>query len=92
MIIFFDTSPPELTISEPPDQSDYYGDENQVKIMGLTEEGARVTVNGRLVVMNQDGSFEFTFSLSEGTNPIKIVATDQAGNQAEKEITINYSP
>jgi hypothetical protein len=92
IIIFYDTTPPKLTISEPADQSDYYGDENQIKILGLTEEEATVTVNGRLAVVNQDGSFELPFSLAEGENQIKIRATDQAGNQTEKEITVSYSP
>ena len=92
IVIFYDTTPPKLTISEPSDQSDYYGDENQIKILGLTEEEAAVTVNGRLAVVNQDGSFELPFSLSEGENQIKIVAIDQAGNQTEKELKVNYSP
>jgi hypothetical protein len=92
MIIYYDLSAPKLTISEPPDGSDYYGEENQIKIAGITEEGAAVTINGRLIVINQDGSFETTLNLKEGGNPIKIVATDQAGNQTEKEISVNYSP
>ena len=92
IVIYYDLSPPKLAISEPPDQADFYGDENQIKLSGLTEEEAAIMVNGRLVVVNQDGSFETNLILEDGENVVKIAATDQAGNQTEKQISVNYSP
>jgi len=91
IIIFYDTTPPELTISEPADQSSFSGRQNQIKIIGKTEEDSTVTVNDHFIILKSEGNFEFVFTLSDGENLIKIVATDQAGNKTEKELTVNYS-
>ncbi len=91
MIIYYETTPPELTISEPADGSSFYGDEDAVKILGSTKEGAKVTVNEHLVVVGHDGEFEFLFPLTDGENIIKVTAVDQAGNKTEKKLTVTYS-
>ncbi len=92
IIIFYDTEPPKLIISEPEDGASLIGEESPVKILGITEEEARAAINEHLVIVSQEGDFEFSLPLSEGENLIKVVATDQAGNQTEKELTVNYSP
>lgn len=91
IVIFYDITPPELTISEPADRSYFSGMENQIKIVGKTEEDITVTVNDRFVIVGSEGNFEFVFTLSDGENLIRIVATDQAGNKTEKELTVSYS-
>lgn len=41
-----------------------------------------VTVNGKAVTVNADGSFSAAVTLTEGENVITVVATDSAGKTA----------
>lgn len=66
--------------------------ESSFKITGATDMGNAVTINDRLAMTGLDGVFSLSLSLSNGENKLKIVATDAAGNQTTKEITIKYSP
>ncbi|GAI81896.1 unnamed protein product [marine sediment metagenome] len=88
LIIYFDQTPPELTINEPADNSTFYAEEKVIKIQGETEEDVTITINDRFVIVGAGGKFSSSFTLSEGENKIKIVATDKANNQTEKEITV----
>ena len=46
-----------------------------VAILGKTEKGATVTVNGEFIAVNQDGEFSYQLVLTEGRNEIEIVAS-----------------
>jgi bacillopeptidase F len=92
IIIEYDTSEPELEISQPEDGQTISGVENQITIEGKTEEGAKLTINGRLVIVGPEGEFSYEHSLDEGENVFTIVAQDKAGNQTEKEVKVTYSP
>ena len=66
------------------------GDESVVRgdtvlLRGLTSADAIVSVNGVIVEVQADGSFELTLVLAEGPNEVEIVASDLSGN------SINYS-
>ena len=92
IIISYDEAPPELKISEPIDNAEFFGEENKITVKGKTEEKATVTVNERVVIVDSEGNFEYSLTLSEGENQILIVATDKAGNKTEKEIGLTYNP
>lgn len=84
------SSSPKLEIAAPKD-----GDtvkDPQIIISGKTDIDVTVTANDRLLIAKNDGSFAGALFLSNGDNKIKIVATDRAGNQTTKEITVKYSP
>jgi len=83
--VFLDTAPPVLNISEPMDGSDTTS--LQINVVGITEAGARLTVNGELVG-DTDGSFSVPVNLNMGKNTIIIVARDQAGNSAKVTLTV----
>ena len=91
LVIIYDETPPDLIIKEPVKGASFFTPEKQIEIKGETEPEATVTVNGRFVIVDSEGKFNYPLTLSEGENRIKITATDQAGNQTEEEITINYS-
>ncbi len=57
-------------------------------IAGKTDPGNSVTVNDRLAIVKNDGSFTFTPELANGENKFKVTASDPAGNSASKELTI----
>ncbi len=92
LIVLFKKTPPALEVSDPQDGQSFKGDNNKAKINGLTEVGANVTVNGRLVLVRSDGTFSYDFPLGSGDNPLKIISTDVAGNQTTVERKINYQP
>ncbi len=92
LLVIYKKTPPSLEVSEPSDGQGYNGENKKAKISGITEAGATVTVNGRLVMVKSDGSFIYDFPLSNGDNPLKIVATDIAGNQTTVERKVIFSP
>jgi outer membrane lipopolysaccharide assembly protein LptE/RlpB len=48
-------------------------------------------VNGFWAVVDDNNNFSYTLPLQSGDNQIKIVAIDQAGNKAEKDLKVNFS-
>ena len=92
-VIAFDNIPPEIEITSPQDGMQYYGSkQRQVVIEGKTEEEASVNINGRIVVVENDGTFAFTTTLSEGENQFTIIVEDKAGNTTETALQLNFSP
>lgn len=83
-------SKPELVVTSPDDGARVVGEGNTVAVKGKTASENTVTVNDRLAVVSNDGSFHYTYPLSEGENTIHIVATDPAGNQESKDLRIRY--
>jgi hypothetical protein len=91
--VIYDSDPPELIISSPEDGKSLYGSgQRQLTIDGSTDEGVRIYINERIVVVDDRGNFSYLTSLSEGENNFTIIAKDEAGNQAEQSLAVNYSP
>jgi hypothetical protein len=81
-----DTEPPSLDVEAPGGVQTA----SPAWITGRTEPGAAVTVNGQVVGVRPDGSFEAAVPLSNGTNTVKVVARDASGNEARVDATITY--
>ena len=81
---------PLMEVTAPEDGREVVGDDSRLMIDGKTEDATTVTINGRFVVINSDGSFSYVMNLSEGETVLKIVATDIAGNKTETERVVNY--
>lgn len=88
----FMKNPPKIDLSDPPDGEKISGENKTVKVSGKTESVVNLTINDRVVVLNNDGSFSFLFPLVEGENKIKVTGSDIAGNKTTVERTITYSP
>lgn len=88
--ITLDNKPPEITITEPTDQS-VEGQTNAFRIEGITNENASVTANGQSAQTLYDGTFSILVNLNDGGNSFKIEATDQAGNKTTRDLYINFS-
>lgn len=93
-LVSFDNKPIELTVSTPKDGSEYFGKINQViDIKGEVDKlGSQVLINNSFVQVDRSGAFIHRFMLSGGENMIKIVASDKAGNTAEKTLRLIYTP
>ena len=67
------------------------GEKKAVIVTGKVKEDSTVTINGRFVVVQNDGSFSYDFPLNDGDTILKITATDEAGNQTSVERKVTYS-
>jgi hypothetical protein len=93
LTVTFDNQPPDLEILKPEDGSEFFGSrQRQITIEGKTEEGATLTINDRVVVVDENGDFVFTKSLSEGDNSFLIKSKDKSENITEKTINLRFSP
>ena len=91
--ITFDNKSPDLIISSPTDGSGYFGsNQRQITIQGTTEAGCQITINDRIVLVDDNGNFQYTTTLNDGANPFAIKSTDQAGNTTQKDIALNFTP
>lgn len=91
VVINFDGQPPTLEITEPQDGQEI-SQESEIGIRGQTEEGVKVFLNGRMLIVSPEGTFNYPYNLQEGSNTLSFVARDEAGNQTEKSITVNFLP
>lgn len=78
---------PEINIESPQDNQTVTSKKLTVK--GTTNSQNKLTVNGRWVVISNTGVFETIINLNIGENKILFVATDRAGGETQKEITVN---
>lgn len=90
--ILYDLQPPVLVIDKPEVGEIFYGSQESIEVAGLTELGAKVTINERVAIVDSEGKFFQKINLSEGENNLNIVAIDEAENKTEKTITVSYSP
>ena len=83
-------NPPNLTISNPQDGQGFSKNSSpSVSIEGSTDAGDNVTVNGSWAIVDDQGKFNYLYTLKDGDNDIKVISTDNAGNQTTKEIHIH---
>jgi len=75
-----------LEITEPKANTTY--NSPSIKVSGKTNANAEVYVNDIQTKADGVGNFSVNYNLDEGENLLTIVANDQAGNYAEKEITV----
>lgn len=90
--VIFKKNLPTLSVDSPTDNQSFGKDDKTASVKGKTDIGVKVTVNDFWAITDNDGNFSYTLQLQSGENKIKIVATDEAGNKAEKEVIVTYSP
>jgi len=91
LTVYLDTTPPNLTIVKPV----MFQQVSKLPLIieGITEKGAKVTINGDSADVREDGVFSYPLkTLSEGQIAvIEVVATDGAGNSTKKTVSVKYS-
>ncbi len=83
-----DTTPPALTLESVPETTT----SNTVRVRGTAEAGSTVTINGRFLQTELDGSFSEDVTLSWGPNIIIVESTDEAGNVQTAMRVVSYGP
>lgn len=91
--ISLDQSVPEIELWEPENNLEIIGkDKRTVKIKGVSEPQVKVLINNMIVWADGEGIFELDYKLQNGENELKIVAVDQAENQAEEVFYVYFQP
>ena len=75
-----------LAIVEP--QNGFRTGDRSVLVVGITEPGAVVTVNGVAAVVDTFGKFTVQMTLTKGSNQVTATATDAAGNANTQKLTV----
>jgi hypothetical protein len=91
LTVYLDTTPPNLTIVKPV----MFQQVSKLPLIieGITEKGAKVSINGDSAEVREDGIFSYSLkTLPEGQFAvIEVVATDEAGNSTKKTVSVKYS-
>ncbi|KKR11515.1 MAG: hypothetical protein UT39_C0006G0021 [Candidatus Woesebacteria bacterium GW2011_GWA1_39_21] len=89
--IVLDKDNPNLTVNQPQDNSTVYGDKNRlVEIKGTSDSDVELKINDKYVLVSDDDTFGYKYNLQPGANTITLVAKDKAGNEATKQLTVNF--
>jgi large repetitive protein len=86
--ITYDATPPNISLLQELPQ---LATEPTLTVTGKTEPKAKVTINDRVAIVNNEGVFTTTIRLISGANTISIIATDAAGNQKKIERTVTLN-
>jgi len=89
LTISYDKTNPELTLTNP-NETSLTVDSADFDVVGKTEAGVSVSINGRIAAVDDSGNFKLKIQLNSGNNDIEIIVTDAAGNKTTKKITIKY--
>lgn len=88
--LYYSNKSPDLNIESPTDRQQISG--NKIEIKGSVADSSRLMINDRLIVVGSNGKFSTVWSLNSGENELVFVATDRAGNQTRKELTVTATP
>jgi glucodextranase-like protein len=84
--VVLDRTPPTMTVARPTEGSTV--DAQNIVVAGKTEPGSTITVNGRIVVVTPEGEFTDSFSATQGSVPVTVIARDRAGNETTQKLTV----
>lgn len=80
---------PSLTIASPADGEAVA--DGIVEVRGTAHRAASLTLNGAILLPDQEGGFSSTLALPQGSSILEFVATDRFGRTLRKSRTI-YVP
>ncbi len=83
-------TPPNLYISSPAENITIH--ENNINIIGTTDPGAIITINGEIINSNSDGDFNKNINLKNGINIIKISAKKKYSQETTLERYVLVEP
>lgn len=89
IIVIYDNKGPELTMLNPKEDK-VTVDSADLDMMGKSEAGVSVLVNGKVAVVDDDGNFKIKLQLNSGKNDIEIVVRDVALNETRKIVSVTY--
>lgn len=88
LVVYDDTDPLLQMIN--PSEDKLTVDYADFDVVGKSEKGVSVLINGRVAMVDDEGKFKIRVQLSAGKNGIEIIVRDLAGNEVKKTIEITY--
>ena len=79
-----DSTPPPLFLFAPETTNN-----TPINVQGVTEPGVTLLVEGNLVLVESNGSFNVSVTLIEGDNLIEAQATDASNNVTQSNINVS---
>ena len=67
-------------------------DSSTLTVRGTAEPGASLLINGKFVLVRNDGTFSYSVELGRGKNKLIISMTDEAGNAVSETHFATYTP
>jgi hypothetical protein len=86
LLVYRDTKTPVVKISSPANGTTVGNPDPYVS--GNAEPGSLLTINGKIVPVSADKSFNTTIHLTEGQNTITAVDRDKVGNTGTDSVTV----
>jgi cytoskeletal protein RodZ len=84
--VFAINKTPSLTISEPKNDTVITG--TSVNVVGKTEAGVSVSINGQNVFVDPDGNFHTTIGVAPGQKELRIAAANKFGKKSEQRLAL----
>ncbi len=84
-----DTVSPQIVLNYP-DENPFYSGKSLIKISGKVSEKSVIIINEKKYTPDEKLNFEANVSLKPGSNLIKIICIDPAGNKTEKEVKVIF--
>lgn len=88
VVMIYSNKGPEIKLDSPMENQHVSGSPAKIQISGTVDPNARLVVNDRVIIVSAQGKFNTNFQLNNGDNLLIITATDAAGNQTKKELTV----
>jgi len=89
VVVVFDDTSPEMVLTRP-EKDEIRVDAINYEVVGTSEKGASVWVNGRVALVSDEGNFKIRIELSIGKNEVEVLVRDLAGNETKKKVVIIY--
>jgi hypothetical protein len=90
--VLFDNEKPELSDENPKPGQKFFDADSPITVIGKTEAGSQLTLNGKFIMVNSEGGFNSRWPLSSGDNQLDFVSRDQAGNETKLNLVVSYTP
>lgn len=87
--VIYDDQPPSLVMSNPVEEK-LTVENADFDIVGKSDKGVSVMINGKLATVDDDGGFKLKVQLGAGKNNMEIVVRSPAGNEIRKTIELTY--
>lgn len=82
-------SEPYLAIREP--ASGISVTLQKIMVVGTADRDGKVSINGHMILVDENGNFSEEVALSKGSNTIRVSATNRFEKETTKEIVVNSS-
>jgi len=92
--VVVDITKPTISLTSPSDGAVMRGQSQRIVTFAgkVSEEGSKVYIGERMVIVQTDGTFTLPYQLVEGDQEIPLKVIDHAGNETDSSIKLRWEP